>query len=125
MKKSAKKTAGKRWVKKVSETSDAMDLEKGVFKKSPAGVAKSLKSSVTKSKRRKGTPFQSAMSMLNYEINRGGKGLSAEMKSNLEKAKPELRKLFGKDEEGAEKKAPKKKVAKKAVKKKPAKKAKR
>jgi hypothetical protein len=51
-----------------------MDLEKGVFKKSPPGIAKSLKRSVTSSKRRKGTPFQSAMSMLNYEINRGGRG---------------------------------------------------
>ncbi len=100
----ARKSPDKRWVKGVSETSDAMDLEKGVFKKSPKGIAKSLKRSVTKSKRRKGTPYQSAMSMLTYEINRGGKGLSASMKSNLEKAKPELRKLFGRDKDGSPRK---------------------
>ena len=78
------------------QKSDAMDLEPGVFKKSSARqVALSLKRSAERSHRRKATPFRSAMSMLNFEINRGGKNLSAAPKRVLENAKSELRKAFG------------------------------
>ncbi|MFQ5620964.1 MAG: DUF3175 domain-containing protein [Candidatus Nanoarchaeia archaeon] len=84
------------WSKKVTEESDAMDLEEGVFTKSPKEIAKSLKRSVEASKRRKGTAFQSAMSMLNFYINRAGKNLKASDRKRLDKAKDELRKLFGK-----------------------------
>jgi hypothetical protein len=81
------------------ETSDALDLESGVFKsKDPKRIARSLKRSAERSKRRKGTPYQSAMSMLNFYINRAGKHLSAKEKQPLEKAKPELRKLFGRED---------------------------
>jgi hypothetical protein len=77
-------------------TSDAMDLESGVFKKRSArAVALSLKRSAERSRRRKTTPFRSAMSMLNFEINRGGKGLPASRKKILGNAKAELRKLYG------------------------------
>ncbi len=76
--------------------SDALDLEPGVFTKgSPRQIASSLKRSAMRSKRRKGTPYQSAMSMLNFHINRSGKGLTATQKTRLERAKGELRKLFG------------------------------
>ena len=89
--------AKKLWSKEVTEKSNAMDLEEGVFSlKSPKKIAESLKRSVEASKRRKGTPFQSAMSMLNFYINRAGKNLSDAQKQRLEKAKDELRKLFGK-----------------------------
>jgi hypothetical protein len=75
--------------------SDAMDLETGVFKsRSAKQVALSLKRSAEASHRRKASPFQSAMSMLNFEINRGGKNLSAERKRVLNRAKDELRKAF-------------------------------
>ena len=75
--------------------SDAMDLETGVFKsRSAKQVALSLKRSAEASRRRKASPFQSAMSMLNFEINRGGKNLSAERKRVLNRAKDELRKAF-------------------------------
>jgi hypothetical protein len=78
------------------QTSDALDLERGVFKKSSARqVALSLKRSAERSHRRKASPFRSAMSMLNFEINRGGKNLSASQKRVLENAKGELRKAFG------------------------------
>lgn len=81
------------------ETSDALDLDKNVFKlKDPKKIARSLKRSAEKSKRRKAKPFQSAMSMLNFYINRGGKNLSAAEKRPLEKAKKELRVLYGKEE---------------------------
>ena len=80
-----------------TEESDAMDLEEGVFNKSAKEIAKSLKKSVGKSKRRKGTPFQSAMSMLNFYINRAGKNLKAADIKRLDQAKVELRKLFDKE----------------------------
>ena len=63
----------RKWSKKVNETSDAMDLEQGVFKgNDPKKIAQSIKRSASRSKRRKASPFQSAMSMLNFYINRGG-----------------------------------------------------
>ena len=75
--------------------SDAMDLQTGVFKlKSARAIANSLKKSSEASTRRKSTPFRSAMSMLNFEINRGGKNLSAERLRVLNAAKVELRKVF-------------------------------
>lgn len=92
----ANKTAGSRWSARVMATSDAMDLKAGVFKaKRPRDIALSLKRSAEASHRRKSSPFRSAMSMLNFEINRGGKNLSAERKRVLNQAKQALRKLFG------------------------------
>jgi hypothetical protein len=85
----------KRWSSEVTKQSNALDLEEGVFKKRSARqVALSLKRSAEASRRRKGTPFQSAMSMLNFEINRAGKGMSAERRYILENAKDELRRVF-------------------------------
>ncbi len=86
----------KYWSKQVNQTSNAMDLEPGVFTRSPQEIAKSLRRSVMASDRTKGTKFQSAMSMLNFYINRAGKKLPAQDKKRLEKAKVELRKVFGK-----------------------------
>lgn len=87
----------RKWSADVMKRSDALDLEQGVFTKpNPRLIAASLKRSVLRSTRRKGTPFQSAMSMLNFHINRAGKNLSAHQKMQLQRAKGELRKLFGK-----------------------------
>lgn len=88
----------KRWSQAVTANSNALDLDQGVFSlKSPAGIAASLKRSADRSKRRKSTPYQSAMSMLNFYINRAGKSLPEKQLHLLEKAKDELRKLYGKD----------------------------
>jgi hypothetical protein len=88
----------KKWSRKVTKHSNALELEGGVFKKKDSKkIAQSLKRSAEHSKRRKAGPYQSAMSMLNFYINRGGKGLSKKEKQPLEKAKSELRKLFHKD----------------------------
>lgn len=93
---SSKPNARRRWSHKVMEKSDAMDLRAGVFKlKSARAIASSLKRSSESSKRRKSTPFRSAMSMLNFEINRAGKNLSPERIRVLNAAKGELRKVFG------------------------------
>ena len=86
----------KRWSREVTKHSNALDLEEGVFKRRSAHqIALSLKRSAERSKRLKGTPFQSAMSMLNFEINRAGKGMPAGRRHILENAKDELRKAFG------------------------------
>jgi Protein of unknown function (DUF3175) len=99
-KKSAKKATSKKWSQEVTEHSDAMDLEKDVFKqRDPKKIAESVKRSAEKSKRRKAGPFQSAMSMINFYENRAGKNLSASQKKVLDKSKDELRKLFGREEE--------------------------
>lgn len=94
---SAHKVKSKRWSKNVTEKSDALDLEQNIFSnKDPQKIASSLKNSAENSKRRKGTPYQSAMSMLNFYINRAGKSLAATQKRILEKAKKELKNLFNK-----------------------------
>ena len=88
----------KKWSQDVTEHSDAMDLENEVFKKDdPKEIARSLKRSAEHSKRRKGTPLQSAMSMLTFYMNRAGENLSAERRNTLEAAKDELRALFDRD----------------------------
>ena len=89
-------TGKKRWSRRVTETSDALTLDKGVFKKTPHAIALSLKRSAERSRRRKSTPFRSAMSMLTFYMNRGGKNLSATQKKKLNQAKDELRELYGK-----------------------------
>ena len=89
----------KYWSKEVTEKSVALDLEEGVFTwKSPRKIAASLKRSAENSLRRKAGPFQSAMSMLNFYINRAGKNLPPERKKVLNQAKKELRKQFGRKE---------------------------
>ena len=85
-----------RWSDEVTRHSNALDLEPGVFTHSnPREVALSLKRSAEASTRRKGTPYQSAMSMLNFYINRAGRDLPDQQKQVLERAKDELRKAFG------------------------------
>ncbi len=87
----------KKWSQRVTKTSNALDLESGVFTwTNPKRIAASLKRSAEASKRRKGSPFQSAMSMLNFYINRAGGGLPAKQDRVLDRAKEELRALFWK-----------------------------
>lgn len=87
-----------KWSQDVTEHSDALDLEEGVFTQDdPARIAASLKRSAEQSKRRKGTPLQSAMGMLNFYINRAGDNLGKGQRQVLEAAKDEVRKAFGKE----------------------------
>jgi hypothetical protein len=86
-----------KWSQDVTEHSDALDLDRDVFKgHDPKEIAESLKRSAETSGRRKATPFRSAMSMLTFYINRAGSGLDAEQRKILERAKDELRDLFNK-----------------------------
>lgn len=87
-----------KWSGEVTKKSDALDLEENVFTwNNSRKIAESLKSSAESSGRRKGTPYQSAMSMLNFYINRAGKNLPKERINKLEEAKTELRKAFKKE----------------------------
>lgn len=93
----------KKWSQDVTKRSDALDLDEGLFKQGdPAKIAASLKRSAEQSKRRKGTPLQSAMSMLTFYINRAGDNLGKQQRDVLEQAKDELRKAFGKKPHAAE-----------------------
>jgi hypothetical protein len=97
-----RKTPGRkspgRWSARVTKHSNALDLERSVFASGdPHRIALSLKRSAERSKRRKASPYQSAMSMLNFYINRAGRGLPQRKKRVLERAKGELRKVFGRD----------------------------
>ena len=84
------------WSQHVTETSNALDLQDGVFALTdPREIALSLKNSADTSKRRKTEPFRSAMSMLTFYLNRAGRHLSEEQRDRLEEAKDELRELYG------------------------------
>jgi hypothetical protein len=96
------KPAGKstrRWSARVTRTSNALDLDRGVFTwTDPRRIARSLKRSATQSKRRKADPYRSALSMLTFYLNRAGKNLPAGQRKTLQRAKTELREVFGRDE---------------------------
>jgi putative cell wall-binding protein len=87
---------GRYWSRKVAERSNALDLDRGVFTwPDPRRIAASLKRSAERSRRRKGTAYQSAMSMLTFYVNRAGRSLDAKQRRVYEQAKVELRRLFG------------------------------
>jgi len=90
------KPAPKRWSRRVTGESNALDLEPGVFTlRDPKRIAASLKRSAEASTRRKAGPYRSALSMLVFYMNRAGRNLSAPDRERLNRAKTELRKLFG------------------------------
>jgi hypothetical protein len=92
------KAASKRWSAQVTKTSNALDLDRGVFTwKDPTRIARSLRRSAQQSKRRKADHYRSALSMLTFYINRAGKNLPATRRKILKQAKDELRRQFGKD----------------------------
>jgi hypothetical protein len=93
-----RKKTPKRWSQGVTEHSDALDLKQGVFKLTdPRKIAASLKRSAEHSSRRKTGAYRSALSMLTFYINRAGKTLPKTQAARLERAKGELKKVFGKE----------------------------
>ncbi len=86
---------GAGWSQDVTAHSDALTLEPKVFKRSARAIAASLKRSAERSHRRKSSPYRSAMSMLTFYLNRAGKALPPLRRRQIERAKDELRKLFG------------------------------
>jgi Protein of unknown function (DUF3175) len=91
----------RRWSQEITRTSNALDLEPGVFTwTDPAAIARSLKASAERSTRRRTDPFRSAMSMLSFYINRAGTQLDTAQRQRLEAAKDELRALYGRPRQG-------------------------
>jgi Protein of unknown function (DUF3175) len=94
----SKRAAPKRWSRRVTKESDALDLDRGVFKLTSASrIAASLKGSAERSKRRKAGAYRSALSMLTFYINRAGKTLPKTQRERLERAKTELKRQFGRE----------------------------
>jgi hypothetical protein len=92
------RASGQRWSARVTKHSDALTLDKGVFThRDPKTIARSLKRSAERSRRRKSDPYRSALSMLTFYINRAGRKLPASRKKTLQRAKGELRNAFGRD----------------------------
>ena len=101
VKKKMASTRRRKWSQRVTQNSDALDLEPRVFAHTdPRQIARSLKRSAERSHRRKADPFRSAMSMLTFYINRAGRQLPPAQRKRLEQAKEELRALFGKPHRG-------------------------
>ena len=97
-KSTAKKASPKRWSQRVTRESDALDLKRGVFTlRDPKRIAASLKRSAERSSRRKAGAYRSALSMLTFYINRAGKTLPKTQRDRLQRAKGELKRVFGKD----------------------------
>jgi hypothetical protein len=93
-----RKASPKRWSQRVTQESDALDLERGVFKLTSAKkIASSLKRSAERSSRRKTGAYRSALSMLTFYINRAGKTLPKTQRERLERAKIELKHQFGRE----------------------------
>ena len=96
-----RRTTRRYWSAEVTRKSNALDLEASVFRsRDPRRIAASLKRSAESSRRRKGTPYRSAMSMLTFYANRAGRNLGAGQRRVLERAKIELRKLFRRESSG-------------------------
>jgi hypothetical protein len=95
---SKRRKGAKRWSAHVTKTSNALDLDRGVFTmRDPKRIAASLRRSAQRSSRRKADPYRSALSMLTFYINRAGKNLPATRRRTLQRAKDELRRQFGKE----------------------------
>jgi hypothetical protein len=92
----SRRASTRRWSRRVTETSDALDLERRVFTwRDPRRIARSLKRSAERSRRRKSDAYRSAMSMLVFYLNRAGERLGRDRRRTLERAKAELRRAFG------------------------------
>jgi len=97
-KRASNKRAPNRWSQRVTTESDALDLKSGVFKQTSAKkIAVSLKASAEASRRRKAGAYRSALSMLTFYINRAGRNLPKPQRARLERAKVELKHLFGRE----------------------------
>jgi len=98
---SSRQSTKRRWSARVTAESDALDLQRDVFKQSnPRRIALSLKRSAERSRRRKSEPYRSAMSMLTFYISRAGRNLPKKQLAVLQRAKVELRRVFHRPQRG-------------------------
>ena len=86
------------WPLPGSEESEDPMAHREIFSwQDPKEIARTLKQSAEASRRRRSTPFRSAMSMLTFYINRAGETLDEKQRKVLEQAKDELRLAFGRE----------------------------
>ncbi len=96
--KSNKSKANKKWVAEV--TTDSTHPPAGLFTKNADIIARTLASKKVSPK-----GLSSGMRMLNYFINRGGRGLSSARRKELEKAKAILSERIERDKRRTKRKA--------------------
>lgn len=86
-----------KWSKDVTEHDHPYDLPPGIFKSAdPDVIAAALQHSAEDSQRHSQDPYRTAMSMLDFYIDRAGKNLDDNELATLEQAKIALRRRFGK-----------------------------
>ena len=83
------------WIRQVQETSNAIDLPTGIFTWPAKDLAKGLYDALMNSTEIKEKKLQLAISMLNFYIERAGDKLQPKEAERLERARNELRKIFG------------------------------
>jgi hypothetical protein len=85
------------WPHGVTAQSHALDLDPHVFAlKNPRRIARSLKRSAQRRGLPQAGPLQSALEVLTFYLNRAGQTLPVERRRILQRAKDELREVFGK-----------------------------
>ena len=84
-----------RWPHHETKAGNELDLETGAFSlNDPRVIARSLRRSPERSRRRKSDPFQSAMSKLNFYIDLAGHNLAKAQRGGLRAAMAKLRLLY-------------------------------
>jgi len=95
----AESSTDKRWSKQVTETSLVVVLEPRGVDLGRSATHRRIAAKLGQTKRLvQGAPLQSAMSMLNFYINRAGQNLPPERRIILEQAKDKLHKLYDRTE---------------------------
>jgi hypothetical protein len=88
--------SAKKWSAEVTAHDTPFDLEPGLFASGSAQqIAAALKKSAEDPKRHSDDPYRTAMSMLDFYVNRAGDKLSIEQRAKLDQAKMALRQSFG------------------------------
>ena len=72
----------------------ALVLEPDVFTRKPREIAAALKAAAEASTTRKGTPRQTSMAVLSFQLNRAGRSMDPGRRERLTRAKQELTRLF-------------------------------
>ena len=96
MAKPDKNKSGKKWSADVTAHDHPFDLEPGLFANGSAQqIAAALKTSAQDPARHSDDPYRSAMSMLDFYVNRAGANLAADQRAKLDQVKSLLKQSFG------------------------------
>jgi hypothetical protein len=88
--------SAKKWSAEVTAHDNPLDLEPGLFANGSAQqIAAALRKSAEDPRRHSDDPYRTAMSMLDFYVNRAGDKLSIEQRAKLDQAKMALRQSFG------------------------------